>query len=124
LDAPPEIARLIGELNSDRFPVRQRATQELEREGMRAEPALRQALAGHPSLELRRRGEQLLDKLERLPLSAERLAQSRALALLERAGTSQARELLATLAGGAPEARLTREAQAALRRLAQRPAPR
>ena len=41
----------------------------------------------------------------------------RAVAVLERIGTPQARRVLATLAGGAEGARLTREAQASLQRL-------
>jgi hypothetical protein len=36
-------------------------------------------------------------------------------------GTPEARQLLETLAGGAPEARQTQEAKAALQRLARRP---
>jgi hypothetical protein len=42
----------------------------------------------------------------------------RAVEVLERAGTPEARQLLAALAGGAPGALLTREAAASLQRLA------
>jgi hypothetical protein len=41
----------------------------------------------------------------------------RAVAVLEDVGTSEARRALEVLAGGEPEARLTREATAALRRM-------
>jgi hypothetical protein len=44
----------------------------------------------------------------------------RAVAVLEDVGTPPARRILEALAGGEPEAILTREARAALRRLAQR----
>jgi hypothetical protein len=43
------------------------------------------------------------------------------MAVLEDIGTPAARNLLQTLASGAPAARLTREAQASLERLKRRP---
>jgi hypothetical protein len=90
---------------------------ELEELGELAEAALRKMLAGKPSLEARRRAEELLEKL-RGPLPAgERLRSLRAVEVLEHAGTESARELLTRLASGAPEARLTREAKGALQRL-------
>jgi hypothetical protein len=46
------------------------------------------------------------------------LRQTRALEALEQIRSPEARKLLERLAAGAPEARLTREAQAALERLA------
>jgi hypothetical protein len=46
----------------------------------------------------------------------------RALEALENAGTTEAIRLLDTVATGAPEARLTREAQSSLARLAKRKA--
>jgi hypothetical protein len=52
-----------------------------------------------------------------LPLSADALQNLRAVALLEYLGTPLASRLLRSLAGGAPQARLTREAQSALERL-------
>jgi hypothetical protein len=45
------------------------------------------------------------------------LRPTRAVELLERLGTPEARQALAALAGGAPEAPLTLQAKAALRRL-------
>jgi hypothetical protein len=45
----------------------------------------------------------------------------RAAEVLEHCGTPAARQLLRALAGGAPAARLTREARVALQRLARRP---
>ena len=47
----------------------------------------------------------------------------RAVEVLERIGTPEARQVLAKLADGAPEARLTQEAKASLQRLAKRSAP-
>jgi RNA polymerase sigma factor (sigma-70 family) len=114
------LARLIGELDSDQFAVRGTALRELEGLGDLAEPALRRALAGRPSLETQRRLEGLLDKLQRQAPPPAALQALRALEVLERAGTPAARALLAELAKGAREARLTREARASLERLGPR----
>ena len=64
--------------------------------------------------------EPLLEKLEGPVTAPELLRALRAVEALERAGTAEARAVLARLAGGAPPARLTREAQAASKRLDQR----
>ena len=84
-------------------------------------PALHRALEGNPSLEMRRRLEQILGKLEQSPRS-DYLRAVRALEVLEHIGTSEAREVVATLSRGAPAARLTRAAQQAQQRLAKRSA--
>jgi hypothetical protein len=107
------LAQALRDLDSDRFAVREQAAKELEAMGEAAEPALRQALAGKPSEELRRRLEQLLGRLE----GAEELRRARALEGLEQADSPESRRLLTALAQGAPQARLTREAQEALKRL-------
>jgi hypothetical protein len=52
----------------------------------------------------------------------DRLRELRALEVLERLGTPEARQVLKALADGAPAARLTREARSALDRLARQPA--
>jgi hypothetical protein len=72
------------------------------------------------SPEVRDRVKPLLAQLDR---SAGWLRTLRALQVVESVGTPEARQLLESLAKGAPDARLTREAQASLRRLARRPAP-
>jgi RNA polymerase sigma factor (sigma-70 family) len=113
------LTRLIADLDSDRFPVRERAARELERAGEDAATALRQALKKGPSLEARRRMEQLLGLL-RGPPAPDLLRSLRAAEALERADTPEARRLLEKLARGAPEARLTQEAKASLGRLAGR----
>ena len=92
----------------------------LEKAGDRAEAGLREALAaGQLSLELRRRIENLLDKLS--PASPETLRLLRALEVLENVRTPEARKVLQKLASGVPGARLTREAKAALTRLGRPP---
>jgi RNA polymerase sigma factor (sigma-70 family) len=109
-----KVARLIADLDSERFAERDRATAELEKLGEAAAPALRRALAGEPSAEVRRRAEQLLKRLPET--SPERLRTLRALEALERAG---ARESLAALKALAAEARddwLRRQAKGAAER--------
>ena len=81
-----------------------------------AEPALRNALEASPSPEARRRIEQLLAKLDGYGTSGEPLRQARVIECLEHIATPEARELLRKLAKGVSEARLTREAKAALQR--------
>jgi hypothetical protein len=124
---PPEkllrqIDGWLADLDSGSYVVRRQANERLEKVGEQAEVALRQALVGRPSLELRRRVEALLARIERERASrfCEELRQLRALEVLEHIGTAEARQVLEALAGGYPEARLTQEAKASLRRLARR----
>jgi hypothetical protein len=114
---PEQLARMIGDLDGDRFSVREKARHELEALGELAEPALRRAVEASPSLEMRRRAEGLLGLIERHSPAPDKLRELRALEALERAGTSEARLALRALAGGAPGGRLTKEAKAALARL-------
>jgi RNA polymerase sigma factor (sigma-70 family) len=115
-----QVRRWIADLDSDTFEVRAAAARELERHGEQVVLALREALAGSPSAELRKRVEELLAGV-RLERSPERLQRLRAVQVLERIGTPAAREVLKRLAGGQRESRLTGEAKASLERLARRP---
>ncbi len=111
------VGQSIVDLDSDTFAVREKATRELEEMGEAAEPALRKALADKPTLEVRRRIEPMVKDLERWPAtSPSTLRAWRALEVLEHLGTPEAQRLLQELAGGTPEARLTREATASLKR--------
>jgi RNA polymerase sigma factor (sigma-70 family) len=116
------LAGLIADLDSSQFPVRQQAARELEQLGELAVPACRQALAGRPSAEARRRLEEFVEKQaeDRRKPSAEGLRTLRALEVLELIATPDTRRLLLVLAEGVPEARLTREARATLDRITQR----
>jgi hypothetical protein len=114
----PGIDRLIADLDSDTFAVRQKAMDELAKLGEAAEPAMRQALTKSTStLEQRRRLKQLLESPqgETFPLSGEKLRLHRALEVLGQLDTSEARQLLEKLAQGPPGTRRTLEAQAALK---------
>jgi hypothetical protein len=113
--------RLIADLGREEFAVREAARKELYDLGDLAEPALRQALAGDPPLETRKRIETLLDVQPLLVRSPAVLRQLRAIQALEQIGTPAARQVLRHLAGGTPLARETREARAALQRLERRP---
>ena len=98
---PKQIAGLIADLDDDRFQVREKATQQLARLGPSAAGALKQALAGRSSLEVRRRIEGLLEPLE----TTERLRAWRAIEVLEYIGSTDAQEILETLSLGNDAAR-------------------
>lgn len=118
---PAKLARLIGQLDDSRFSTREKASSALEAYGELAEPALRQALRKNPTDEVRRRLEALLDRMDG-PLQPGSILQAyRAIEVLEHIGNPEAREILRVLAGGAPGARITREANSSLERLAHRP---
>lgn len=117
-----KVARLIAALDSDAFEEREEASRQLALLRELAEPALRQAQKAKPSPEIRARVQQLLDNLEakRQQLQPEDLQSWRAVAVLEWAATPEARVLLEDLAKRNPDARLRREAKAALGRVVQR----
>jgi WD40 repeat protein len=114
------LTRLITELDDQRYAVRRRATKELERLDRQALPVIRKALQGKLSKEAHRLLTHLVNKLNGAPSTPAALQASRALEILERVGTGEARRLLTDLAAGAPQARLTREAKQCLRRLSLR----
>jgi WD40 repeat protein len=112
-----QIERLIADLDNAKFSVRQKAMQELEKLGELAMPALQKLLDGQASLEMRRRVEKLLEEIatDQTP-PPDDLRALRALQVLEQVGTPEARQVLRRLADGAPGAKLTRHAAAALLR--------
>jgi WD40 repeat protein len=117
-EATKRLPRLIADLDSDRFDVREKAARELDRMGEAAIPALEKMLAGKPSPEVRRRAEALVARWSPAILSGDRLREVRAIEALELAGTPEARRLLEALAGSDEGFLRTREAKAALDRLA------
>lgn len=117
-----QIDKLIDQLDDDQFSVREKATVELEKLGTPCEPTLRRALQTNISLEVRRRIERLLEKLEGGSLPPETLRALRALEALEQLDTAETRQLLDKLARGAPDASLTQDAKLGLQRLSKRPA--
>jgi hypothetical protein len=110
-----QVRRLIKELDSPKFPIRQKAAAALEKLGDAAAHLLEQALTEASSVEVRQRLENLLRRLE--AVTPEALRVIRAVEALEWAGTADGVRLLEELARGAAGARLTREAAAARARL-------
>jgi hypothetical protein len=114
------LRRLLADLDSNQFFARDQAEKDLAVLAELAEPALRQALAGKASLELRRRLERLLDRIVTRSYTAEQLRELRSITVLEHMGTEEARQVLQHIAQGAEEATLTQEAKATLQRLTRR----
>ena len=97
---PAKLEKLVADLSDNGFVVRKKATEELERLGELAEPALRKALEGNPALEAKQRMELLLKKLDGPVTHPDRLRALRAIEVLEQIGTPEAREVLQTIAAG------------------------
>jgi WD40 repeat protein len=113
--SPEQVRRWLKDLDSDDFDSRETANRELERRLDLVAPALREALAARPALETQRRLTRLVEAAER-PWAGD-VRSLRAVEVLERIGSPEARRALEALAAGAAGAGLTREAQASLRRL-------
>src|SRR5262249_35817299 len=108
------IAPLLADLDSDSFATRERATKELQKMGEAALPALRKAAESGLTVEQRRRVDELMEGWA--GMTPEYLYAVRAIEVLEHIGTAEANRLLEAFARGVSEARLTREAKAALER--------
>lgn len=118
--APPArleetVGRLISELDSKEPEVRATAAAELRKLGMWAEPALRRALTRKPSAEQKKQLDELIQVLDRLEgLPAEQVRLARALDILSKFGTPEARQVLEQLAKATPETWVNERARAAL----------
>ena len=121
LSAPAAtLKKLIADLDDGKFEVRDRAETKLAEYGATAETALRESSKSDLSVQARSSVRSLLSRLGGRSASGEMLRMSRAIYVLETLGTPKARLLLAKLAGGAPEAPLSKEAKAATERLKRR----
>jgi hypothetical protein len=114
------VARCIENLDADEFDVRESAQKELEKMESLAIPAVRQALKSDPSMESRRRLQELLDRRKDSTAFTEEARVLRALEALERSGAPEAVDALRALAKDAPNAPVKQEAVAALDRLSRR----
>ena len=113
------LRRLLADLDSDTFSTREKARKELEQLGDRARGVLEAALKTKPALETHRRIERLLERLDPPVADSETIRGLRAIAPFSRTlRSAESKKLLVALAGGMAEARWTREAKAALERLA------
>jgi RNA polymerase sigma factor (sigma-70 family) len=111
--APAErVAKLLADLDSKSFTVRDKAARALERLGESAEAAVRKALEGKHALEVRQRLEQILERRAK-----DALRPLRVIDALERVGTPEARGVLTQLAERSPNPQVAFAARAALRRL-------
>jgi WD40 repeat protein len=123
-DHAERLRQRIADFDSDDFRTREQAVRELTRLGPDAVLPLHAALKKNPSVEAKNRIEALLEELHPWYIKdPETLRTVRAIWVLQRMDTPEARAVLDTLAGGAPEARVTQEAQAALRFLDRAPKP-
>jgi WD40 repeat protein len=115
---PERLAQLIVDLHDNTFAVHDGARVELEKLRELARPTLEQALRNKPPAEPARRIQHLLDRLapgHELPGEVVRMM--RAVEALEMLGTPEAKRLLKDLGAGNPDANLTRECNAAEKRL-------
>jgi hypothetical protein len=114
---PADIGRLIAALDDDDFAAREKAERELTRAGNRAVAKSEAALRNKPSLEQPRRLERVLRSIRAAGIPAEDLFAVRAVQVLKRIASPEARGLLREWAKGPAETRLTREARFTLGRL-------
>jgi WD40 repeat protein len=114
------LRRLVADLDSDDFAIRRKARQTIEEHIEEAEPLLLAALEKPASAEQRRAVKGLIARLDG-PASLNRQREARALTVLERIGTPDARRFLRQLAEG-PVAYLAEQARLAETRLARRAA--
>jgi dipeptidyl aminopeptidase/acylaminoacyl peptidase len=112
-----QVRELLAKLDSDKYATREAAFGALKKLGPDVDGELRAALEGKASPEVRKRLQKLLESWERRPASVEERRAVRAVQVLERVGSKEARAVLARLADGAPGAWLTQQARLALKRL-------
>jgi hypothetical protein len=119
--SPPDlkaIPKLIADLKSDQFALRDKATRKLAAMGPSVRPELRPYLKMPLELEAKRRIEKLLADLGDAGFTAsDRLLTERAIVILERIGSNEARQVLTGVLYGVPTETLIDQAQAALERL-------
>ncbi len=109
------VGRLVTKLDVPAFADREAAAKSLREMGDSAIPALRAALKTGLSAEAKDQVERVIAAAtERGPSSGLGAQQVRAVAILQRIGSEDARKLLEELSGGLDEARLTREAAEAV----------
>lgn len=116
------IAKLIVDLDSDHFTVRETASHELAELERFAVPQLKEALGSKLPLEVQRRVEKLLAGWKDIAPVSEEVRQLRALEALEIIGTQEARDALKELSQKFSSTAAEQEARAILGRLKKRDA--
>jgi hypothetical protein len=117
--APEKVRALLNDLDNDDFEARESAEKKLAELGEAVAPELRAAMKSNPSAEKKRRLESLLGALDvEGSLTGPSLRAVRAVQVLERVGSTDARALLKKLAEGDQESTTSKAAKQALARLA------
>jgi hypothetical protein len=111
-----QLQKLIAELDSGMFKERDSASRELAVIGEMALPSLRAALKNPASVEQRERIEKLIATLQDTVNVEAYLREVRALEVLERIGTAEAKKIVENMASGSTSALPTREAKLVLSR--------
>jgi hypothetical protein len=112
-----EIQQHLRDLASSNFAVRQQANTALEKAGEQAAHLIQEASKSPPNLEVKRRLEALLERLDDPLGDGNQLRAYRCLTVMERIGTAEARKLLEELSQGAPAAWLTIESRHSMARM-------
>ena len=116
---PEAVRRLLEDLDHDDYAAREQATQGLAEMSVYVEPALREALRGDSSPEVKTRIGALLRAME-YPYRTfpnEYVRRTRAIRILERMGTESARAILEDLVDASPSLRERELSKAAVRRM-------
>jgi RNA polymerase sigma factor (sigma-70 family) len=114
---PRRVQRLLSDLGSDVFAVREAASKALSGMDEQLIPYLEATLKREKSLEVLLRVKRALEDKQSAGITSEQLRQVRAVMVLERIGDGASRNLLRRWAGGPVGARLTMDASLALKRL-------
>jgi RNA polymerase sigma factor (sigma-70 family) len=114
---PKRVERLLADLGSNKFAVREAASKALAGLDEQATPYLEETLKSTGSAEVRARVTRILKQRRGAGITADQIRQIRAVMVLERIRDGEAKDLLKRWAGGPVGARLTTEAAAALKRL-------
>jgi RNA polymerase sigma factor (sigma-70 family) len=114
---PKRVQRLLVDLDSDQFAVRQAASNALGEMDQEAIPYFESTLKSTESAKVRDRLNRALERQWGAAIPLEQLRQIRAVVVLERIGDGESKTLLKEWADGPAGARLTREAAAAWKRL-------
>lgn len=118
-----QVEKWVAQLDDEQFAVREEAKRKLKELGDQAEPALQSAMKRSSSVEQRRRVQELLSHLNRSTHPPERILALRTVELLERIGTTEAKDALRIIAKESPGIVIQQNAEAALLRLARKALP-
>jgi WD40 repeat protein len=114
---PKEVKRLIERLGDPDYEIRQRAEKQLQRWRELVVVELQNAVGERNELEVQERLQRLLNAIHAANIEPDRLRAIRAIEVLERIGTPEAKQVLTRMASGAGESMITKEAKWAVERL-------